>query len=149
MTLHSHAQKFRVPCSEFRGGLVCVSACAMDWLRVQVQIAGLMCRGGAGGAQLGGLQTTRWVLFGILDPGSGIQISGTSSRKADIRLPGKGNSNSHGATPSAQIIAMMKWIRTSRSSIKNSLSAFRTSRWAVFGIRDPGSEFRVLGEWFT
>ena len=37
-------------------------------------------------------------------------------RKVDVRLPGKGNSNSH------LIITMMKWIRTSRLSIKNSLS---------------------------
>jgi len=44
------------------------------------------------------------------------------TRKVDIRLPGTGNSNSHGARPVHQIIAMIKWIRTSRLSIKNSLS---------------------------
>jgi len=44
-------------------------------------------------------------------------------RKVDIRLSGKGNSNSHGARPVHLIIAMIKWIRTSRLSIKNSLSA--------------------------
>ena len=38
--------------------------------------------------------------------------------KVDIRLPGKGN----GARPVRQIIVMIKWIRTSRLSIKNSLS---------------------------
>jgi len=38
------------------------------------------------------------------------------------RLPGKGNPNSHGARPVHQIISMIKWIRTSRLSIKNSLS---------------------------
>ena len=43
-------------------------------------------------------------------------------RKVDIRLPGKGNSNSHGARPVHLIITMIKWIRTSRLSIKNSLS---------------------------
>jgi len=43
-------------------------------------------------------------------------------RKVDIRLPGKGNSNSHGARPVHLIISMIKWIRTSRFSIKNSLS---------------------------
>jgi len=43
------------------------------------------------------------------------------SRKVDIRLPGKGDSNSHGARPVHLIIAMIKWIRTSRLSIKNSL----------------------------
>jgi len=41
---------------------------------------------------------------------------------SDIRLPGKGNSNSHGARPVHQIISMIKWIRTSRLAIKNSLS---------------------------
>jgi len=33
----------------------------------------------------------------------------------------KGNSNSHGARPVHLIITMIKWIRTSRLSIKNSL----------------------------
>ena len=42
--------------------------------------------------------------------------------KVDIRLPGKGNSSSHGARPVHLIITMIKWIRTSRLSIKNSLS---------------------------
>ena len=41
-------------------------------------------------------------------------------RKVDVRLPGKGNSNSHGARPVHLIITMIKWIRTSRLSIKNS-----------------------------
>ena len=44
-------------------------------------------------------------------------------RKVDVRLPGKGNSNSHGARPVHLIITMMKWIRTSRLSIKNFLCA--------------------------
>ena len=44
------------------------------------------------------------------------------TRKVDIRLPGKGNSNCHGARPVHLIITMIKWIRTSRWSIKNSLS---------------------------
>ena len=43
-------------------------------------------------------------------------------RKVDVRLPGKGNSDSHGAGPAHLIITMVKWIRTSRLSIKNSLS---------------------------
>ena len=45
-----------------------------------------------------------------------------SCRKVDVRLPGKGNSNSHGARPIHLIITMIKWIRSSRLSIKNSLS---------------------------
>ena len=44
------------------------------------------------------------------------------TRKVDVRLPGKGNSNSHGARSVHLIITMIKWIRTSRLSIKNSLS---------------------------
>ena len=43
-------------------------------------------------------------------------------RKVDIRLHGKGNSNTHGARPVLSIITMMKWIPISRLSIKNSLS---------------------------
>ena len=42
-------------------------------------------------------------------------------RKVDVRLPGKENSNSHGARSVHQIISMTKWIRTSRSSINNFL----------------------------
>ena len=45
--------------------------------------------------------------------------------KADVMLPGKGNSNSHDARPVHLIITMIKWIRTSRLSIKNSLSLCR------------------------
>jgi len=37
-------------------------------------------------------------------------------------LPGKGNSNSHGARPVHLIIKMIKWIRTSRLSKKNFVS---------------------------
>ena len=44
------------------------------------------------------------------------------ARKVNVRLPGKGNSNCHGARPVHLIITMIKWFRTSRLSIKNSLS---------------------------
>ena len=47
------------------------------------------------------------------------------TRKVDVRLPRKGNSNSHGARPVHLIITMVKWIRTSRLSIKKSLSLMR------------------------
>ena len=52
------------------------------------------------------------------------QLSGevVNTRKVDIRLPGKGDSNSHGAKPVHQIITTIKWIRTRRLSVKNSLS---------------------------
>jgi len=43
-------------------------------------------------------------------------------RKIDVRLPGRGDSNSHGARPVHLIITMTKWFRTSKLSIKNSLS---------------------------
>ena len=43
-------------------------------------------------------------------------------RIVDVRLPGKGNPNSHGARPVHLSITMIKWVRTSRLSIKNSLS---------------------------
>ena len=43
-------------------------------------------------------------------------------REVDVRLPGKGNSNSHGARPVHLIITMIKWIRASRLAIKNSLA---------------------------
>jgi len=50
---------------------------------------------------------------------------GLSHRKVDARLPGKGYSNSHGARPIYLIITVIKWIRTSRFSIINSLSLGR------------------------
>jgi len=46
-------------------------------------------------------------------------MSGTH-RKVDVELPGKVNSNSHGARPVRLIISMIKW--TSKLSIKNSLT---------------------------
>ena len=42
-------------------------------------------------------------------------------RQVDVRLPGKGNSNSHGARPVHQIMSTIKWIGTSKLSIKESL----------------------------
>jgi hypothetical protein len=35
------------------------------------------------------------------------------NRKLNVRLPGKGDSNSHGARPLHLIVTMMKWFRTS------------------------------------
>ena len=69
-----------------------------------------------------------------------------TSRRVDIRLPGKGNSNSHGATPVYLNITMVKWIRTSRLSIKKSLSS-DTWRGRARGRRrltmEPLSESRL------
>ena len=39
-------------------------------------------------------------------------------RKVDVRLPGEGSSNSHGARPVHLIITRIMWIRTSRLSKK-------------------------------
>ena len=58
---------------------------------------------------------------GIREQGSGIRIEGGSG-VSRIKLPGKVNSNSHGVRPVHQTISMIKWIRTSRLSIMNSLS---------------------------
>jgi len=54
------------------------------------------------------------------------------SRKLDVRLPGKGNPNSHGARPVHLTITMIKWIRTSRLSIKISLSLEKDVPRGVF-----------------
>ena len=60
-----------------------------------------------------------WVGRGILEKCCSIQ-----SETDEVMLrDGKGNSNSHGARPVHLIITMIQWIRTSRLSIKNSLSA--------------------------
>ena len=60
----------------------------------------------------------------------------------DVRLPEKGHSNSHGARPVHQIISMIKWIRTSELSTKNSSDvAFCTDG---FGGRGVGSLFLKL-----
>ena len=50
------------------------------------------------------------------------KISLPSTRKVDVRRPGKGNSNFHGARPVHLIITMIEWIWTSRLSITKSLS---------------------------
>ena len=47
------------------------------------------------------------------------------SRKVNVKLPGKGNSKSHGERPVHLIITMIKWIWTSRLSTKDSLSLCR------------------------
>jgi len=51
-----------------------------------------------------------------------LRDSWKTARKVDVRLPGKGNSSSHGARPIHLIITMIKWIQTSRLSTQNSLS---------------------------
>jgi len=51
-------------------------------------------------------------------------------RKVDVRLPGKMNSNSHGARPVHLIITMIKWIRTSRRAEEDHPPAFELRRGA-------------------
>ena len=62
----------------------------------------------------------------------------------DVRIPGKGNSNSHGARTVHLIITMIKWFRTSRLSIKNSLSAGAAGGafMAVVGIANAAGMFK-------
>jgi len=52
-----------------------------------------------------------------------VKAAGERELREQVRLPGKGSSNCHGARPVHLIITMIQWIRTSRLSIKNSLSA--------------------------
>ena len=66
------------------------------------------------------------------------------ARKVDIRLPGKWNSSSHGARPVRQIISMMEWTRTSRLSIKYSLSVAGNSD--IAGSVAPVTSARERGE---
>jgi len=58
--------------------------------------------------------------------------------KVDVRLPGKGNSNSLGARPVHLIITMIKWIRTNRLLIKNSLCV------EVFHIHYPREVAQIV-----
>ena len=77
-------------------------------------------------------------------------------RKVDVRLPGKGNPNSLGARPVHLIITMIKWIRTSRLSIKNSLSALRAGERRVRAEQRggrragaPGSQLLLLLHYYS
>ena len=72
-----------------------------------------------------------------------MRVKGIWVRKVDIRLPGKGNSNSHGARPIHLIMTMIKWFRTSELSINSSLSAPRLLRVQGFGLW--GSKVESLG----
>ena len=68
-------------------------------------------------------------------------------RKVDVRLPGKGDSYSHGARPIHSIITMIEWIRTSRLSIHNSLYKRMKAGHTGFDAFDgkPSSAFGVWG----
>ena len=69
-------------------------------------------------------------------------VDTSSARKVVVRLPGKGNSNSHDARPVHLIITMLEWNRTSRLSKKNSLSrAF----WRGCTVSHDSSVARIPG----
>ena len=71
-----------------------------------------------------------------------------AARKVDVKLPGKGNSHSHGARPVHIIIPMIKWIRTIRLSIKKSPSAGRWPSICCRSINGKGctsSDLPALG----
>ena len=67
-------------------------------------------------------------------------------RKVDVRLPGKGDSNSHGARPVHLIITMIKWIRTRRLSIKISLSRRKVRK--LHRVSEAGVEHQERREFF-
>ena len=69
-----------------------------------------------------------------------VRASAFGTRKVDVRLPGKENSNSRGARPVHLIITMIKWIQTSRLSIEKSLSV-------QVGVSETSKRFRrILGQ---
>jgi hypothetical protein len=61
--------------------------------------------------------------------------------EVDVRLSGKGYSNSHGTRPVHSIISMVQWIRASSLSIKNPLRCQKgTLSLGLFELEiDPGS----------
>ena len=61
-------------------------------------------------------------------------------RKVDVRLPGKDDSNSHGARLVDLLISMIKWIRTCRLSKKNSLSPVQGLGFGGLGSPRPSEE---------
>ena len=64
-------------------------------------------------------------------------------RKVDVRLLGKLISKSHGGRPVHQITTMVKWIRSSRLSTKNSLSCHSAGFGSQsFEIEGPSSAMR-------
>ena len=63
-------------------------------------------------------------------------------RKVDVRLPGRGNSNSHGARLVHLIITMITWFRSSRLSIKD----FVCMHGGRVGTREALSPFPAEGE---
>jgi len=72
----------------------------------------------------------------------------------DVRLPGKGNSNSNGARPVHLIITMIKWIRTSKSGVESgeypqAYSMERMSRMVSETERSTTTKSKELGTYKT
>ena len=101
-----------VPCGQPRKPELRVRVCRMNCVVCRLQCVVLTSRGVRGPAEPPA----------GADQGVGSRLT---SWKVDIRLPGEGNPNTNGARPVHHIISMMKCIRTSRLSIKNSLSRGR------------------------
>ena len=57
--------------------------------------------------------------------------------KVDVRLPGKGNSNSHGARPVHQTISMIKWIRTNNPKPRTPVGVIRMDGAVDHGPASP------------
>jgi len=51
------------------------------------------------------------------DQWTNLPVAGSTCRKVDVRLPGKGDSTPHDARPVHLIITMIKWIRTFQSQM--------------------------------
>ena len=75
-------------------------------------------------------------------------LRGCVVQKVDIRLPGKGTSNSHGARPVHIIITLITWIRIGMLSIKSSFSPPHQLPHTASGFMVQGTGFRVQGSGF-
>jgi hypothetical protein len=75
-----------------------------------------------------------------------LRVSGSGTGPGDegVTLSGRGNSNSHGARPVHLITTMIKWIRTSRLSMKNFLSQvgcrYKVLSLSLMGCNPPERE---------
>ena len=69
----------------------------------------------------------------------------STCRKVDVRLPGRGNSNSFGERPVHLIITLMQWTRTSKVPIKKSVSPPEGLRkvWKLNWVHSNST----LGDW--
>jgi len=135
------------------------SGCRVQGSRFRVQGAGFRVQGSGFRVRGPGAEEVSIALVVVLRPPC------PAPRKVDVRLPGKGNSNSRGARPDHLIITMIQWIRTSSLSISVAfvvvrrppcpaprgsrsdsaflISGFTTTRVSGFGLRVSCFVFRV------